>query len=171
MENRVITDIVNERSQNHRDVVIDMVGYSRGAVIVATVAQDLAGGFIANGTPWTPVRVHWVGLFDPVNMFGQGVQPRPGVSWASTSSTNVIFCDAAIKQVGVLPTQSNLKGYNEDGNVLGNFLGGVGSTRRFWVNHIELGHDKRLINQIFGGTIGILKWMIGQAQKHGVPVN
>ena len=104
------------------------------------------------------------------------VNPAPNTSWANTISANVVFCDAAIKEVGILPTQKNLKGASEDVEVLGKFVGAVGTTKTFWLNHVALGHDKRLIKQalgwIFGDeSAGVLEWMIGEAKDKKVSVS
>ena len=88
--------------QRHRRLVIDMVGWSRGAVIVATVALDLntviltTTNFISPPTRFVidpqngheRIDVHWVGLFDAVNRMGPGVR-APHNSWAGSFSNNV----------------------------------------------------------------------------------
>jgi hypothetical protein len=67
-------------------------------------------------------------------------------------------------------------GYNEDKKVDDKFLGAVGTTKKFWLNHVELGHDKRLINQALGWVFGdksagVLRWMIGEAKDRKVSVS
>ena len=163
VENDILSDVAVAESKYHRDVAIDLVGYSRGAVIVATVAKDLLTTHMINGTPQV-LSVHWMGLFDPVSMF-VGITPRRGLSWATMVPPNVQSCGCAIKQLGVLPTQKNLKGYGEDGSVLGNY-GPAGSTKKFWLNHIDLGHNGSSLLD----NIRPLDWMIQQAQANKVPV-
>ena len=69
VESQIATNLAMA-AQVHRILVIDMVGYSRGAVIAATVAKDLFTGIQVNGVTEKNIDVHWLGLFDAVNIWG-----------------------------------------------------------------------------------------------------
>ena len=92
VENQILADYTTAM-QRHRRLVIDMTGWSHGAVIVATVALDLntvtlnATGFTYGTTGQQHIDVHWVGLFDAVSEMGRGVT-APNNGWATAFSPN-----------------------------------------------------------------------------------
>ena len=81
----------------HRRFTVDMVGWSRGAEIVATIASDLNNvsltptGFTFDPAGTQQILVHWLGLFDAVSQMGSGVT-APHNPWAATLSPNVRSC-------------------------------------------------------------------------------
>ncbi len=93
VEGQVHRDYITAR-QRHRLLVIDMLGFSRGAVIVGTVAQDLntvrisATNYVIDLAAHQHIDVHWVGLFDAVSQMGRGVD-APHSAWATQFSNNV----------------------------------------------------------------------------------
>ena len=116
-----------------------MIGYSRGAIIVASAAEALADGLL----PGIPIgfSVHWVGLIDPVA--GPMVQSPPN-GWATSFTPNILKHSVAYKSgLRLLPTESGflvqpMNPYNE--------------------NHIDIGYDSQ-----------VLVWMVEQAIAAGVP--
>jgi len=161
VENQVLSDVAYVESHYHRDVAIDLVGYSRGAVIAATVAKDIFATHTINGTPQS-LSVHWMGLFDPVGKFAWGVKPKSDLTWATIVPPNVQNCDCAIKDknlLRLLPTDPGYQIYKDDQAVADDFGGTTATTKKFSMNHIQLGHS----------TI-VLGWMIKEAKKVGVPV-
>ncbi|MDR3634849.1 MAG: fibronectin type III domain-containing protein [Isosphaeraceae bacterium] len=109
----------------HRRLVIDMVGWSRGAVIVGTVAADLntvtltGTSFVipqALNTATQSIPVHWLGLFDAVSQMGVFTVPSgpvvaPHSPWAKVFSPNVvsrfhlIHTYVSTKQNNLFPTE------------------------------------------------------------------
>jgi hypothetical protein len=155
-EDDILSDAARAESRNHRKLVIDMTGYSRGAIIAATVAKDLLTTHMINGTPQV-LSVHWMGLFDPVSLFA-GIKPKSGLSWATTVPQNVQVCDCAIKNLNMtrlLKTDPGYYLYKEDQNVIGTVGGTI---KKFSLNHSQLGHSTT-----------VLGWMIKQAHKARVP--
>jgi hypothetical protein len=69
-------------------LTIDLTGWSRGAVIAATIARDLDDpGLIVAGKKEQHISVRFVGLFDAVNQMGKKVTTPGG--WATAYSPNV----------------------------------------------------------------------------------
>jgi hypothetical protein len=159
VERQVLTDVGWVERNEKRDVAIDMVGYSRGAVIAATVAKDLMHTHFINKQPRT-ISVNWVGLFDPVSLFF-GYVPKKDLSWATSLPLNVQSSDCAIKTKGprILPTQSNYYEIQDEEKVAA-ITGQNMKTKEYAMNHHDIGHN-----------VEVLGWMIKEAQNRGhVPV-
>ena len=167
--------------QKQRKLVIDMVGWSRGGVIVATVAEDLAtvrltpAGDVefalanANGTQSIPV--HWLGLFDAVNRMGGLVNnvrldgtiqvPAPNNPWAQTLTANVVASSHLVKST-LLPF-NNVAYHTVMTLGTPEYLpGGDGVfaiRRRAMLDHGYIGTSPEALN-----------WMIRRARAAGVPI-
>jgi hypothetical protein len=132
------------------NVVIDLVGYSRGAVIAATVARDLDRPGLVLGGRWiNHIPVRWIGLFDAVSQMGP-LMTVPG-GWATTFSSNIGSYAHAIHtadQGRLFPIETRFAPATPF-----NWPDGRRTT------HEDLGHE-----------VGPLNWMIQQAQTAGVPV-
>jgi RHS repeat-associated protein len=136
-------------------VVIHLVGYSRGAIIAATVARDLdSPGLVLGGQLYIHIPVCWIGLFDAVMRMGPRMTTPGG--WATTFSQNIWFHAHAIHT-----DEADL----ENGEVL-KTVTTLWPTTPFW---FEPGHHPTT-HQDLGHNIGVLDWMIQQAQLAGVPV-
>lgn len=93
-------------SSKCKPFVINMTGWSRGAVIVMGVADKLdLYGCSCNGNTYS-VSVNWIGLFDAVNMIWGG-------GWPSTVPGNVKHFDHAIKTMSQIVFPTVLFGGNE----------------------------------------------------------
>ncbi len=100
--------------QRHRRLVIDMTGWSRGAVIVGTVALDLStvrffgNDYEINLQFHQQIDVHWVGLFDAVEQMRIFGVNGPNHQWATAFSGNVHYHLHLIhtnhQQDGIFPT-------------------------------------------------------------------
>lgn len=96
VESRIKADYFTATSR-YRKLVIDLLGWSRGGVIVATVAQELAHVemtptdyryLVENAEGNGSITVHWIGMFDAVNQIGRYVKAPHG-NWAAVLSNNV----------------------------------------------------------------------------------
>jgi hypothetical protein len=151
--------------QRHRRLVTDLVGFSRGAVIAATVASDLntvnltATGFVIQPGAPQHIDVHWVGLFDAVSMMGPGVN-APHNAWATTFSANIHA------QAHLIHTAT---GWRHPGQAIYPTVmtftpGGNPPTPYYLANNQASTHHN------VGFDAAALQWMIQQAQAAGVPV-
>jgi hypothetical protein len=151
----VENDIRADYTVAHGSLTIDLVGYSRGGVIAATVARDLNTGLVINGKLYQGISVQWVGLFDAVSRMGAGVNPPNGNGWALTFSGNIA------SHAHLIHTAKNDL---LNGVVLSPVMT-LGPTTDYSEpngqpsDHTNLGHD-----------FLALKWMIEKAQAAGVPV-
>jgi hypothetical protein len=149
-----------------------MVGWSRGGVIVATVAEDLnTVKLTTTGFTITPraelsdsIPVHWVGLFDAVNRMGatwggEKAVPAPNNPWAWRFTTNVVAHDHLVKTTlslrdnDVNHTVMNLKPTEELP------YDKLDVIRRHWLTH-----------KYIGTSVEALQWMIKRARTVHVPV-
>jgi RHS repeat-associated protein len=148
---QVCVDFCAELGASCRSSVIDMVGFSRGAVVVATVARNLdTTGCQCGNQTYNRIPVRWIGLYDAVNMMGPLITTPGG--WATSFSSNVAAKSHVIHTANqvLFPTEM-----------------GFTPTSPFWrlgnplqpTTHSEVGHDP-----------APLTWMIGQAKSAGVPV-
>ncbi len=145
--------------QCHRRLVIDMTGWSRGAVIIATIAKDLDHVTLNNANSTfsfggvQSIDVHWVGLFDAVNQFFFVAAPHQ--AWASVFSGNIqtrhdhlIKTSTTTYQTKTFPTEMGFQvvwRYN--------LPNGAPST------HADVGYDAATLAE-----------MIRRARAHRVPV-
>jgi hypothetical protein len=152
VENQIRNDYISAMQQ-HTSLSIDLEGWSRGAVILATVARDLyTTGFVINGVVYDDISVHWVGLFDAVSQMGSSVTTPGG--WATAFSPNIvsrahlIHTNHSSYQETAFPTEM-----------------GFQPLTLFWLNGSQTSTHSDV-----GRNAGALAWMVGQAQAAGVPV-
>lgn len=136
-----------------RSPFIDRIGYSRGGVIVATVARNLREfGCICCGKRYVSIPVRFVGLFDAVEQMGPLVTTQGG--WPQQFSSNIVHGAHAVHtsnseyQQFVFPTSTGFRPITPFA-----FPDGRPTT------HGDLGSDP-----------GVLAWMIQQAQAAVVPL-
>jgi hypothetical protein len=173
-----ITKDYCEALHNGENFVIDLVGFSRGAIIAAMVAKylndygcdcghwttrqrqatsyDCSAGWVTrswNEQVWVPdihkpVPVHWIGLFDPVTAMLGG--------WPTEFSPNVQSSSVAIRnpwQPGLHP-QGGFKSIDPSGSHPG--------------TEFQFPNGAPPLHTDIGSNPGTLQWMIGGATVAGV---
>jgi len=168
VEGQITTDYATAL-QRHRKLVIDMVGWSRGGVIVATVAKDLSTvrltptGFeiVAKGPKSIPV--HWLGLFDAVKRMAPEVV-APNKPWAATLTANVVTSDHLVKST-LMPKDNRM---NLTVMTLGNPVQLPNNNPYQSVFYIR---RRNMLDHVYIGTSPeALQWMIQRARMAAVPV-
>jgi hypothetical protein len=142
-----------------RELTINMTGWSRGAMVVALVAEMLnvsgvsCPGYGLSWNTYRPVKVNWIGLFD-------AVAQMPGAAgvFPTAVPSNIAHFDHAVKtkhtgKQKLFPTwhfsgENKREFYNDDGSL---------------TTHEEIGRSVAL-----GNHNNAYRWIRGQAIAAGV---
>lgn len=145
---------------------IDLLGYSRGAVIVATAAKelDVVGCECEKGKSFKNIAIRWIGLFDAVNWIGRRSWTPMSGSWATAFSSNIVNTPAHaihtsadnLREVVVFKTEMGFQPTTPFSTIIWR-RGGRYETRPS--THPEIGRSD-----------GVLAFMIAEARRAGVPV-